>query len=202
MTGVVENTVTLSEEDALRAQFYRFLARLLSAPADQAVLDQLAGLDGDDTPLGRALSALGEAARDVSLDDAEDEFNRLFIGMTRGELVPFGSFYVTGFLNEKPLADLRADMAKLGIARAEGVSEPEDHIAALAEMMAGLIEGDFGVPETVCAQKAFFEKHLAPWAGRFFADLEGARTAALFRPVGAAGRVFMEIEAEGFSMVG
>ena len=34
-------------------------------------------------------------------------------------------------------------MARLGIEQADGVSEPEDHIASLCEMMAGLIEGVF-----------------------------------------------------------
>lgn len=202
MTVVLEGDVSVSEEDALRARFYRFLARLLARPADQDFIDHLAGLGGDDTPLGGALFEIGARARDTTPDVAEDEYNRLFIGVTRGELVPYSSYYLTGFLHEKPLAELRKDMAVNGIRRAEGVAEPEDHIASLAEMMAGLIEGDFGVPATLCVQRDFFNRHIAPWAAKFFSDLEAAEAAGLYRPVGTVGRLFVAIEAEGFSMIG
>lgn len=202
MSVVREGEVPVSEEDALRARFYRFLARLLARPADGDVINQLSGMSGDDTPLGAALFQLGALAREASQDEVEDAYNRMFIGVTRGELVPYASYYLTGFLNEKPLAALRGDMAKFGIGRAEGVAEPEDHIASVAEMMAGLIEGDFGLPATLCVQRDFFNSHLAPWAEKFFSDLEAAEGAAMYRPVGAVGRLFMAIEAEGFSMVG
>lgn len=202
MSVVHEDEVSVSEEDALRARFYRFLARLLARPADGDFLSQLAGMSGDDTPLGAALFELGALAREATVDDIEDAYNRLFIGVTRGELVPYASYYLTGFLNEKPLAALRGDMAKLGIKRADDVAEPEDHIASVAEMMAGMIEGDFGIPSTLCAQRDFFNTHLAPWAEKFFSDLEAAEGATLYRPVGTVGRLFMAIEAEGFSMVG
>lgn len=190
----------ISEEDALRAQCYRLLAGLLTAAPEQATLDRLAGIAGDDTGLGQALSTLGHTARGAAPVVVADEYQDLFIGVGRGELLPYGSYYLTGFIYEKPLARLRQDMARLGIARDDGIKEPEDHIAALCEMMAGLIEGKFGVPLDLAAQRAFFDAHIGPWAGKFFTDLEAAKAAAFYMPVGAIGRLFMEIESTAFEM--
>ena len=128
----------------------------------------------------------------------EREFFNLFIGVGRGELLPYGSYYLTGFLNERPLARLREDLHALGIERAEGQVEPEDHAAILCEIMAGLADGQFAA--TAELQQQFFEKHLAPWIGRFFADLERAEAANFYRHVGTIGRLFMEIETEAFAL--
>jgi TorA maturation chaperone TorD len=187
-------------EEAQRAQLYRLLSRLLAAPPDRALLDLVSGLEGDDTSLGRGIARLAARAAETTPQAAADEYGDLFIGIGRGELVPFASYYLTGFLNEKPLARLRGEMARLGIARADHVKEPEDHIAALCEMMAGLIEGSFGEPAPLGAQRRFFEGHLAAWAAQFFADLESARAAVLYAPVGAIGQAFMAIEATAFTM--
>jgi TorA maturation chaperone TorD len=130
----------------------------------------------------------------------EREFNALFIGVGRGELLPYGSFYLTGFLNEKPLAMLRKDMAELHVTRAPTVFEPEDNIASLLEIMAGMIAGRFGKPVPLERQTTFFNKHIAPWAGHFFTDLEKAKNSVFYATVGAAGRAFTEIEREAFRM--
>ena len=194
------NKVDVTIEDRLRAHQYRLLARVLAAPPDEAILQLAAGFQADDTPLGQGLGALARVAAKYSVQAAAEEYFDLFIGVGRGELVPYASYYRTGFLHDRPLAKLRADMLRLGIARAAGIREPEDHIAALSEMMAGLIEGDFGAPVDLPAQRAFFDAHLAPWAGRFFGDLEAARAAVLYAPVGTIGRVFMDIEETAFGM--
>ncbi len=190
----------VAEEDLLRAGVYDVLASVFRREPDAALLTELQRLQGDDTPLGRAFAALAERARTIEPATARREYTDLFIGLGRGELVPFGSYYLTGFLHEKPLAVLRDDMARLGIERAEGVAEPEDHIASLCEMMAGLIRGRFLEPAPVKLQRAFFERHLAPWAGHFFSDVEAAKSADLYRPAGTIGRLFMEIEAAAFAM--
>jgi TorA maturation chaperone TorD len=190
------------EEDMLRADLYDFLGALLAAPPRKHLIDQTRALNGDDSDLGRAIAALARVAGQATEPSLEREFNRLFIGVGRGELLPYASFYMTGFLNEKPLATLRADMAALGMERAPSVYEPEDNIASLCEMMAGLIVGRFGAPAPVSRQRDFFNKHLAPWAGHFFTDLEGAKNSLFYAPVGAIGRVFMEIEKEAFRMAG
>lgn len=187
-------------EDRLRAHQYQLLARLLAGPADATLLRVARGLTGDDTEFGRALGDLAHRAGRTTLEAASREYHDLFIGIGRGELVPYGSYYLTGFLNEKPLARLRSDMARLGIARVDDVKEPEDHIAALCEMMAGLITGAFEAPLDVAAQRAFFERHLATWAPVFFEDLEKAKAAWLYAPVGTLGRVFMGIEKTAFAM--
>lgn len=187
-------------EECLRAHQYQLLARFLAAPPDAALLSLASGLEGDQTELGTALGALAHLAGRITPEAASREFHALFIGVGRGELLPYGSYYRTGFLYEQPLAELRKDMARLGIARAAEVKEPEDHIAALCDMMAGLITGTFGAPLDVAAQRTFFKAHLAPWAGRFFTDLEGAHEAMLYTPIGTIGRVFMAIEQAAFGM--
>ena len=194
-----DSAANVAEEDALRAYCYGLLARLLRAPPDAGLLAQLSEIKGDETDFGAALSALAAVAK-TTPDAADDEYTALFIGVGTGELVPYASYYLTGFLNEKPLATLRADMRKLGIARAEEVKEPEDHIAALCEMMSGLITGAFGPPADLATQRAFFDTHLARWAGKFFQDLETAKSSVLFAPVGTVGKLFMEIEAAAFEM--
>lgn len=192
--------VDAGDEDRLRGDLYGLLGRLLAAPPDKELLDRLARLEGDATELGCAVRSLAAIAASASSEQAEDEYNALFIGISRGELVPYGSFYLTGFLNEQPLADLRGSMTELAIARAEGVCEPEDHIASLCEMMRGLIDGSFGSPADLPAQRRFFNAHLAPWGERFFGDLEQA-AARLYRPVGAIGRHFLAIESQAFAML-
>jgi TorA maturation chaperone TorD len=187
-------------EDEQRAHVYRLLARFLAAPPDLALLQLAATFTGDDSELGQALETLARLAARVTPEAAAAEYHDLFIGVPRGELLPYASYYLTGFLYERPLAKLRVDMARLGIARAAEVKEPEDHIAALCDMMAGLITGAFGRPLDLLGQRAFFDAHLAPWAERFFQDLEGARAAMLYAPIGTLGRVFLGIEQAAFRM--
>jgi TorA maturation chaperone TorD len=144
-----------------------------------------------------AHAALAEAASEALTRVSEREYFDLFVGFGRGELLPYASYYLTGFLNERPLSRLRGDLASLGIEQAENNFEPEDHAATLCEIMAGLAAGRF--PASPEAQRAFFEKHVTPWMGRLFADLESAASAKFYRLVGSLGRLFLEIEAEAFT---
>ena len=173
---------------------------LLARAPDAGFLTRIAKLRGDATPLGVAHSALTEAAKGASAEKIAREFFDLFIGVGRGELLAYGSYYLTGFLNERPLARLRGDLHALGIERVEGQSESEDHAAILCEIMAGLIDGQF--PATVEGQRQIFEKHLAPWIGRFFADMMVADAADFYRHVGAIGHLFIEIETQAFALIG
>jgi len=188
----------IDDVDAARAQEYALLAILLARAPDAAFLGRLTRLRGDASPLGLAHLALADAAAATGETAVEREFFDLFIGIGRGELLPYGSYYLTGFLNERPLARLRADLARLGIERVETHTEPEDHAALLCDVMAGLAGGRFAAaPE---AQREFFEKHLAPWLGRFFADLEQARAADFYRRIGTIGRLFVSVESEAFAL--
>ena len=194
----VQGEPTPDDVAAARAQEYALLATLLGHAPDAKLLAGLASLRGDATPLGVAHAALAQAASETTVERVEREFFNLFIGLGRGELLPYGSYYLTGFLHERPLARLRADLAPLGIERAEGNSEPEDHAATLCEIMAGLVSG--GLPAPQGTDQQIFEKHLSTWIGRFFADLERAETANLYRRIGTLGRVFMEVEKEAFAL--
>jgi len=184
--------------DIARAQEYALLATVLGRAPDADLLRRLAELCGDPSPLGVAHAALAEAARRATRESVEREHFDLFIGLGRGELLPYGSYYLTGFLHERPLARLRYDLARLGIERAPGRAEPEDHAAILCEIMAGLVSGRFPAPRG--ADRALFEAHLAPWMEKFFADLERANAAEFYRSIGALGRVFMAVEAEAFAL--
>ena len=191
---------SISAEDRSRAQVYRLLAKFLQRPPSRNDLALAARLSGDETELGRAVNMLAELAGKVSASRLAEEYHDLFIGVGRGELVPFASYYLTGFLNEKPLARLRRDMSRLGIARKADISEPEDHIATICEVMAGLIDGEFGEPVSLPGQRAFFEAHFAGWAPYFFADLEGARASTFYAALGVLGRAFADIERAAFEM--
>jgi TorA maturation chaperone TorD len=192
----------IAEEDRLRADLYNFLGVILSAPPDEMLLAQTASLTGDDSDLGQGIATLSKLAKLTKPASVESEYNRLFIGLGRGELLPYASYYLTGFLNEKPLAQLRNDMTAQGLQRADTVFEPEDNIASLMEMMGALIVGRFDKPAPLHKQKDFFMKHINPWAGLFFGDLEGAKNSVFYAPVGTIGRAFMEIEAEAFRLGG
>lgn len=198
--GSMAAQVQISDEDQLRAGWYALLAQLLSREPGDQLLRMLRGLEGDESELGKGIRALAAAARGTTVESARQEYFDLFVGLGQGELLPYASYYLTGFLNEKPLARLRGDMARLHIARADDVSEPEDHIAALCEMMAGLITGGFGTPAELSEQHQFFDTHIGCWAPRFFEDLQGAQSAVLYMPVGTIGRLFMAIEAQAFEM--
>ncbi len=188
----------IEPEDVARAEEYALIGALFWRAPDAALLGRLATLRGDASELGAAHHLIAEAARAADPDAVQRDFFQLFVGVGRSEIMPYGSYYRTGFLNERPLAEVRGDMEKLGLAREERVAEPEDHIAILFDVMRGLIMGDFaaeGVDE-----RAFFTRHVAPWASRMFADVEINSSAQFYRPVAAAGRIFMEIEAGALAL--
>jgi TorA maturation chaperone TorD len=189
---------TIDEVAAARANEYAMLGALLWRAPDDAMLRALAGLKGDGTALGLAHLALADAAREADREAAGREFFDLFIGVGRGELLPYASYYVTGFLHERPLAEVRGDLERLGLARTDRAMEPEDHAGLLFDVMAGLIRGDFtapGIDDTV-----FFTRHLKPWIGRLFADIEVAGAARFYKAVGRAGSLFIEIETEALGL--
>ena len=184
----------LDEVDVARALLYRLLAHLLAGPASPELLHRVARLQGDDGLLGEALADLAGIARETAPEAARKEHDTLFIGVARGELLPYASFYLTGFLHERPLARLRGDLERLGLARMTGRSDPEDHMATMCDVMATLIER--GSAE---AEAGFFTRHLLPWAQAFFTDLERAASARFYRPVGRVGRLLAELDRQGFA---
>lgn len=193
----------VSEEDALRARFYALLSRVLAAPPDTETMELLRGLSDSapDTPVGKALRDVGELAQRTTEVAAEQEFTELFYGQgAGGELSPYASIYITGFVYDAPLSKLRQALSGLGVARQDEWKEPEDHIAFEMELMHGLITGSWGQAADLETQRAVFNDHIAPWAVRFFEDLESAEKAALYMPIGTLGKLFIEIEAGAFEI--
>jgi TorA maturation chaperone TorD len=195
----ISATRQVDEIDQARAREYSLLAALLSHSPDAQMIEHLARLSGDDTtPLGAAHGALSAAAARVNPERIEREYLDLFIGLGRGELFPYASYYLTGYLYGRPLARLRETLKQIGLERTEGQSEPEDHAAVLFEIMAGLASGQIIAPRGTDLN--IFEAHLKPWIGRFFSDLERTESATFYSCVGTLGRIFMEIETEAFSL--
>ena len=195
----VVNVATVESSDqARRAAFYSLLAALLRNAPDADVLAYCLSLDTADqkSELGAAVNTLVLAAKHSEPQRLKEEFHELFIGLGRGELVPYGSWYQTGFLMERPLGQLRADLAKLGFERSDDVHEPEDHIAALMEVMAMLIYE--GAPQE--QQRLFFETHISSWAKDFMKDLSVAETATFYRSVARLGSAFVAIESQYLSL--
>jgi len=192
-----------AEEDRARADHYALLAQLFYAPADALLLAALAttgtALGQGQGPLAAAWAALAATAAQREPAAVEDEFDRLFVGIGKPEVTLCGSYYQAGFLHEEPLADLRDDLARLGLARREGVGETEDHIAALAEVMRHLVVT--GPDEAgLLRQHEFFVRHLQPWYGALCDALAAAPQADFYARVGALTRAYFDIEREAFSM--
>jgi TorA maturation chaperone TorD len=186
------------EVERARAQEYALLATLLSRSPDAWLLDRLALLRGDESPLGAAHDALAEAAAKADAETVKAEYFDLFEGLGRSRFLPYASYYMTGSLYGEPLARLREALQRLGLERAAHNSEPEDHAAILCEVMARLAGGDIAAPAE--AEREIFGAHLAPWMGRFFADLERVGSAEFYARVGAVGRTFLAIEAKAFTL--
>jgi TorA maturation chaperone TorD len=197
-TSHISSKDVVDEIDHARAQEYALLAILLSRSPDMQMIGRLALLRGDSSLLGTAHTALGEAASRANVESASREYFDLFAGLGKGLLLPYASHYLTGSLYGRPLGRLRETLQQLGIERAAGNSEPEDHVAIVCEVMAGLIGGDIAGPAG--ADREFFEKHLAPWIRRFFVDLERAESVDFYARVGSLGRIFVDIETEAFTL--
>lgn len=185
----------MTEQEQWRAQHYALLATLLAAPPQQDLLDNIIGVEVTEpaSPMGRVWQSLKKAAAETRPDQLEQEFNALFIGLTQGEVVPYGSYYQSGFLHEKPLARLRQDLASLGLERQDNRKEPEDHIAGEFDVMRLILTAQ-GTP--VVDAKTFFNRHISPWAQKLFSDLQHAESATFYRDVAHFGLQFIQIETQ------
>ena len=193
----------LDDAEQARADVYALLGGLLAKPPDAALLGMLqripAAETGGDATMAAAWATLKQSAGQARIDALAEEYQDLFIGIGRGELVPYGSWYMTGFLMEKPLAELRVDLRRFGLQRQDEVHEPEDHAAALCETMSLLAAS--GAEVTFEQQREFFAKHVEPWMARFFGDLAVAPSARFYRAVALLGERFIEVERTHFSML-
>lgn len=195
---------TLDEETA-RAEVYGLLAALYYAPPPASLLDKLRVAVTEAPAAGALLEAswseLVAAARRLPDENVAREYDALFGGVGRPEVYLFGSHYLSGFLNEKPLAALRTDLDSLGLARDEAMSETEDHIAYLCEVMRYLIAGDDVEVANLTRQREFFARHLQPWATTLCDAVSAHPKADFYRSLAGFTQTFLSVEAQGFDML-
>ncbi len=200
----VRSAPVLSDEDRARAEHYAVLSRLFASAPDAEFLRKLPALaatwGSSRNALGQAWLMLGDAARSIDAEQLEDEYTRLFLTIGRPDVMLFGSFYMAGFLMEGPVVELRADLAELGLGRRLGVTESEDHIAALCDVMRHLIVTG---PDAagLGRQQLFFTRHIAPWFEALCDALERAPDARFYPRTAALVRAFFEIERLAFDML-
>ena len=184
----------MEQENTLwRAQTYALLATLFVKAPHQALLDNIVNIEvtEPESPMGQQWIKLISACQQADVEALTQEFHDLFIGVTHGEIIPYGSYYQTGFLMEEPLAELRTDLAKLGLTRQEETAEPEDHIAAQCDVMRLILMAE-GTPIVTAEQ--FFNSHLAPWVERFCDDLMKAESASFYKSLGEFAKTFLGME--------
>lgn len=195
---------TLDEETA-RAEIYGVLSQLYYAPPSAELLSSLRVAVTQAPAAGAFLeepwAALVGLAREMSDQALKDEYNALFGGMSKPEVYLFGSHYLSGFLNEKPLIRLRNDLAKLGLERSEAVYETEDHFACLCEVMRFLIAGDDVAVSNLTQQKAFFGEHMQPWAMPMCDAITAYPKARFYRALAEFTRAFISVEMQGFDLL-
>ena len=193
------------DEETARAELYGVLAQLYYA---RPTPDTLAALRVAVTEAPAAGGFLQEpwqqlvgAARAQDDEAIAAEFDRLFGGVGKPEVFLYGSHYLSGFLNEKPLVRLRSDLAALGLARGEAMPETEDHVAYLCEVMRYLIAGDDVAVANLTQQQRFFAAHLQPWVERLCEAIAAQPRAEFYRAVALFTQAFMNVEAQGFDLV-
>jgi len=198
------DTSALDEETA-RAEVYGLLSALYYAPPSPELLAQLRVAVTETPAAGGFLEepwrALVGAARAMRDEAIQSEYDDLFGGVGKPEIFLYGSHYLSGFLNEKPLAKLRDDLAELGLARDEAMSETEDHFACLCEVMRYLIAGDDVAVANLAQQQKLFATHLQPWTGRMCDAIAAHPKARYYAALAEFTRAFLSVEAQGFDML-
>jgi TorA maturation chaperone TorD len=193
------------DEETARAEVYGLLAAMYYAPPSAELMAQLRVAVTEAPAAGGFLEEpwrlVVGAARDMSDAEVADEYDALFGGVGKPEVFLFGSHYLSGFLNEKPLAQLRGDLAALGLARDETMPETEDHVAYVCEVMRYLIAGDDVEVANLTQQQKFFSAHLQPWVTQMCDAIEAHPKARFYAALAGFTRAFMSVEAQGFDML-
>ena len=193
------------DEETARAEIYGLLSLLFYAPPSEALLGQLQVAVTEAPDAGAFLEEpwreLVASARSLTQAQIADEYNRLFGGVGKPEVYLFGSHYLSGFLNEKPLVRLRDDLAELGLGRSEDMSETEDHVAYVFEVMRFLIAGDDVAVSNLTRQQAFFTQHVQSWLPALCQVLQSQPRAVFYARVAAFTEAFVGVESQGFDLV-
>lgn len=201
----------LAPEDRARADFYALLSRLFAKAPDAGLLAAIAAAAALPPPAfaepGAAAAGLAPAwdalrAASAAADPAAvaDEYFALFVGVGRSEVSPYGTHYLNP-QSGRPLAELRATLATLGLARRPASSEFEDHLAVVLETMRVLVEGQGKrPPAAVDAQRAFFERHVAAWAFACCNAIKASAIANYYGRVAEFASCFLALERDSFAM--
>ena len=193
------------DEETARAEVYGLLAAMYYAPPSPELMGQLRVAVTEAPAAGGFLEEpwrlVVGAARDLSDAEVADEYDALFGGVGKPEVFLFGSHYLSGFLNEKPLAQLRGDLAALGLARDEAMPETEDHVAYVCEVMRYLIAGDDVEVANLTQQQKFFNAHVQPWVAQMCDAIEAHPKARFYAALAGFTRAFVSVEAQGFDML-
>lgn len=201
---VAPAALTNAEEDTARADLYGLLAALFYRAPDAGTLHRIATARAEGeiagSALGDAWNAMAEAAGGAMTEDVDDEYTALFLGVGKPDIFLYGSYYIAGFLNEKPLVSLRDDLARYGLERDEAVSETEDHLATLCEVMRYLIAGDDPTISNLQEQRVFFGRHLQPWVDTLCTQIEAHPSARFYAQVSRFARAFFSVEAVALDM--
>lgn len=193
-------------EDLARADLYGLIARFFHLPPDQELLDQIAATAdqqevAEDAPLAKAWMNLVEVAKNNPAQAWRDEFDANFISVGKPNVILNGSFYMAGHLNERPLVNIRKALEEFGLESAEEVTETEDHISSLCEVMRYLIAGDDVEISNLTNQRIFFNEHIRPWYDELCDAIEGTPEMHLYHPMAALTREFLAIEGQSFDMI-
>jgi TorA maturation chaperone TorD len=195
-------------EDLARADLYGLIARLFHEAPDQELLDQIVSsipegqeAQSEDAPLARVWQNLVEMAKANPAKAWQDEFDQNFISVGRPIIILNGSFYMAGYLNERPLVEIRRALDAFGLESAEEISETEDHISALCEVMRYLIAGDDVEISNLTNQRVFFNDHIRPWHDDLFDAIDAVSEMRLYHSVASLAREFLAIEGQGFDMI-
>lgn len=200
-TSIDKQEDLIAGEDWARADFYALLAQLYSGKVTDEFLARFRSMEWDQldrtSPLGFEFGELVRAVAQTDASHINQEYMDAFIGVGKPDVMLFGSYYIAGFLHEKPLVDLRDDLIKLGLTRDDSMVETEDHIGFLMEVMRYLILED-SPPIPVAEQQAFFQKHIAPWYATMTDAIEASGNTDFFKTVGRLTHVFLDIETQSF----
>jgi len=196
---------TDDHEELARAELYGLLARLWLAPPDAALLQQFQVAVTESEVDGAALAVpwhdLVAALRNTTVDAAAAEFNALFVGVGKPEIFAYGSYHLSGYLNEKPLATLRTDLAALGLTREDSTLETEDHVSYVFEVMRYLIAGDDAGVCNLEQQRRFFRKHVQTWLDSLCDAVQASPRAQVYGALAGLTRSFIAVETQGFDML-
>ncbi|ODS99071.1 MAG: hypothetical protein ABS56_02985 [Lautropia sp. SCN 69-89] len=203
-TPIAVDLAAVAPEDAARARWYGLFATLFRAPPSAQWLTAIASTHGgdesadDESPLGRAWNDFARACAQADAGAVREEFDTAFVGVGKADVIPYASYHLSGFLNDRPLIELREHLAGLGLSRRAEIGETEDHLSALCETMAWLIAGDAGPARDYPAQRAFFSRFVAPWYESLADTIEHSGVTDFYKHAGRLLREFLAVERQGF----